>query len=106
MSYKVKIQNKKEILVDTGNTILEAALEQGIDFPHGCKTGNCGACKSEKISGDIEMSPYSEFALEAEEIMGSLKLAEIDGRTWNIQACSALTKEGKLFQFFVLLIIH
>ena len=37
--------------------------------------------------------------------MGSLKLAEIDGRTWNIQACSALTKEGKLFQFFVLLII-
>ena len=67
MSYKVKIQNKKEIIVDTGNTILEAALEQGIDFPHGCKTGNCGACKSEKISGDIEMSPYSEFALEAEE---------------------------------------
>ena len=53
--------------MDTGSTILEAALEQGIDFPHGCKTGNCGACKSEKISGDIEMSPYSEFALEAEE---------------------------------------
>ena len=36
-----------------------------------------------------------QFALEAEEIMGSLKLAEISDRTWNIQACSALTKEGK-----------
>ena len=67
MSFKVKIQNRKEILVDMGNTILEAALEQGVNFPHGCKTGNCGACKSEKISGDIEMSPFSEFALEAEE---------------------------------------
>jgi len=67
MSFKVKIQNRKEILVDMGNTILEAALEQGVNFPHGCKTGNCGACKSEKISGDIEMSPFSEFALESEE---------------------------------------
>ena len=67
MSFKVKIQNRKEILVDMGNTILEAALEQGVNFPHGCKTGNCGACKSEKISGDIEMSPFSEFALEPEE---------------------------------------
>ena len=36
-----------------------------------------------------------QFALEAEEIMGSLKLSEISDRTWNIQACSALTKEGK-----------
>ena len=67
MSFKVKIQNRKEILVDMGNTILEAALEQEVNFPHGCKTGNCGACKSEKISGDIEMSPFSEFALEPEE---------------------------------------
>ena len=67
MTFKVKILNKKEIIVDAGNTILEAALEQGIDFPHGCRTGNCGACKSKKISGEIEMSPFSEFALEAEE---------------------------------------
>ena len=67
MSFKVKIQNRKEILVDMGNTVLEAALEQGVNFPHGCKTGNCGACKSEKIFGDIEMSPFSEFALEPEE---------------------------------------
>jgi len=67
MTFRVKIQNKKEVIVDAGNTILEAALNQGIDFPHGCRTGNCGACKSKKISGDIEMSPFSEFALDAEE---------------------------------------
>ena len=67
MTFKVKILGKKEIIVDAGNTILEAALDQGIDFPHGCRTGNCGACKSKKISGDIEMSPFSEFALETEE---------------------------------------
>ena len=37
-----------------------------------------------------------QFALEAEEILGKLKLMDIQNRTWNIQACSALTKEGKL----------
>ena len=37
-----------------------------------------------------------QFALKAEEILTQLKLMEIQNRTWNIQACSALTKEGKL----------
>ena len=48
MPFKVKITNGDEIIVDDGNTILESALDQGIDFPHGCRTGNCGACKSKK----------------------------------------------------------
>ena len=38
-----------------------------------------------------------QFALEAEEIMNNLTLMEIKDRTWTIQACSAVTKEGKLF---------
>ena len=36
-----------------------------------------------------------QFALEAEEVLEKLSLMEIQERTWNIQACSALTKEGK-----------
>ncbi len=36
-----------------------------------------------------------QFALEAEEIMNSLTLMEIKDRTWTIQACSAVTKDGK-----------
>ena len=67
MSFKVKINNTNTIEVDTGNTILEVALENNIDFPHGCRSGNCGACKSKLVSGDIEMSPYSEFALEDDD---------------------------------------
>ena len=75
MPFKVKITNGDEIIVDDGNTILESALDQGIDFPHGCRTGNCGACKSKKISGEIEMSPFSEFALDEEEEKQGLILA-------------------------------
>lgn len=75
MPFKIKLTNGKEISVDEGNTILESALDQGIDFPHGCRTGNCGACKSKIISGDIEMSPYSEFALDEDEEKNGLILA-------------------------------
>lgn len=35
-----------------------------------------------------------QFALDAEEIMSTLTLMEIKDRTWTIQACSAVTKEG------------
>ena len=35
-----------------------------------------------------------QFALDAEEVLEHLKLMEIQNRTWNIQACSAMTKEG------------
>ena len=35
-----------------------------------------------------------QFALEADKVMETLELENISGRTWNIQACSAFTKEG------------
>jgi len=35
-----------------------------------------------------------QFALDAEEILNTLSLMEIKDRTWTIQACSAVTKEG------------
>jgi signal recognition particle receptor subunit beta len=35
-----------------------------------------------------------QFALDADSVMESLKLMDISDRTWNIQACSAYSKEG------------
>ena len=68
MNYKVTIRDKNvTIEVTMGKTILECALNQQIEFPHGCRSGNCGACKSILHSGDLEMSPYSEYALTGEE---------------------------------------
>ena len=68
MTYSVKITGRDEpITVEMGQTILEAAISQGVPYPHGCRSGNCGACKSRLISGDVEMSPFSEFALTEDE---------------------------------------
>ena len=63
------------IVVDEGETILDAALRQGVDYPHGCRSGNCGACKSVLLAGEVAMSPYSDFALTEDEAAQGLILA-------------------------------
>ena len=53
-----------EIEVDEEQTVLRAAAEQGIMLMHGCKEGQCAACKSFVLDGDdIELDRYSTFAL-------------------------------------------
>lgn len=55
-----------EIEVDENQNILRAAAEQGVQLMHGCKEGQCAACKSFVIEGDmddIDLERYSTFAL-------------------------------------------
>ncbi len=76
MSFRVAVRQFDEPLsVEMGQTILEAALARDLPYPHGCRSGNCGACKSELLSGEVEMSPYSEYALTDAEKASGLILA-------------------------------
>ena len=77
MSFKVRIaQADRTIDVPTGATILEAALAQGVAYPHGCRSGNCGACKSRaREAGEVDLAPYSDYALTEEERAQGLILA-------------------------------
>src|SRR6266853_4204320 len=59
-----------EIEVNEDETVLNAAFRQGVALTHGCREGQCSACKSFLLDGDIEMERYSTFALpeyESEE---------------------------------------
>lgn len=65
----------RTISVPDGQTTLSAALPEGIDYPHGCKSGRCGNCKSRLASGEVEMFDFSRFALPPEERDAGLILA-------------------------------
>lgn len=52
-----------EFEVEEDETILDAAFRQGIALPHGCKEGQCSACKCVQLDGETEMLKYSTFAL-------------------------------------------
>ena len=57
-----------EIEVDESQNVLRAAAEQGIMLMHGCKEGQCAACKSFVLEGeDIDLDSYSTFALPDQE---------------------------------------
>ncbi|WP_439273353.1 2Fe-2S iron-sulfur cluster-binding protein [Pseudochrobactrum sp. HB0163] len=68
-------QAGRSIAVPAGGTILETALKQGIAYPHGCRSGRCGSCKSRLISGEVDLLPHTRFSLTEEERSQGLILA-------------------------------
>ena len=52
-----------EFEVEDSETILDAAFRQGIALPHGCKEGQCAACKCVLNDGEVDLLKYSTFAL-------------------------------------------
>jgi propane monooxygenase reductase component len=52
-----------EMEADEDETVLHAAFRQGIMLMHGCKEGQCSACKSFLLDGDVDLDKYSTFAL-------------------------------------------
>jgi propane monooxygenase reductase component len=64
-----------EIEVDEAETVLNAAFRQGLMLMHGCKEGQCSACKSFLLDGDVDLDRYSTFALpDFEEAEGWILL--------------------------------
>lgn len=50
--YKVTLaRSNKTVQVNEGKTILDALLEAGIEAPHACREGICGACQTRVVSG-------------------------------------------------------
>lgn len=60
-------QTQSRIAVAEGQTVLDAALHAGVQVPHSCRSGRCGACKSRLLSGEVMMREHSPFALDLAE---------------------------------------
>lgn len=68
MTHRVEVRNLDvTVTVEPGQTILGAAVAAGLPFPHSCRAGNCGTCRSDLLAGEVEMEPHSRYALTAAE---------------------------------------
>src|SRR5258705_3627612 len=56
-------------------TVLEAALRQGVPFPHSCRVGTCGTCKCRLVSGKVYELSDKAYVLSGEELSGGFILA-------------------------------
>ncbi len=54
MSFKVQVQpSGHEFSVEPEESLLEAAVRQGINLPYGCRNGFCGDCRSALLEGEV-----------------------------------------------------
>ena len=56
-------------------TLLQAALNQGIAFPHDCRAGGCGTCKCRLVKGKVKELTDKSYLLSAEELRDNYVLA-------------------------------
>src|SRR5574339_215945 len=55
------------VAVRAGETLLDAALREGIALPFDCRSGGCGECKATLRAGTVEFGAYQPGVLSAAE---------------------------------------
>ncbi|MEY4765757.1 MAG: hypothetical protein RI907_2430, partial [Pseudomonadota bacterium] len=64
-----------EMQAKAGESLLQAALQQGLPFPHNCRVGGCGECKCKLVSGQVKELTDKSYLLSAEELKSGYILA-------------------------------
>lgn len=68
MNFKVTVAPAgHQFEVAAGERLLDAALRQGLNLPHGCRDGACGACKGQVLSGRVDHGRTTEQGLSTAE---------------------------------------
>jgi len=68
MAFKVRIESSgSEFTVAEQETVLGAALRQGVTLAYSCRNGDCGTCKGKLISGKVDYGRYNEKAMNDTE---------------------------------------
>ncbi len=81
MSFKISVPaSGHEFIAEEGESILEAALKQGVGLPYGCRNGACGKCAGDVLDGEVS---YDTDALRAQA-----KKEHEAGKTLFCQACA------------------
>jgi len=65
--WKIRIQQWPDEIKHTRGSILDSALDAGVPFPHGCRSGDCGQCKCHLSEGLVTQQACSPDALSRSE---------------------------------------
>lgn len=69
MTYRVKIKDSDlKFLVEDGESVLDAALRQGITLAYGCRSGTCGTCAGTVVEGQVEYPGKTPKAIKDQSV--------------------------------------
>lgn len=57
-----------EIDVPPGQTLLQAALAQGLPWPSRCRVGSCTTCRCRLLEGDVRALTDTSYVLSREQL--------------------------------------
>lgn len=66
--WQLAVDGQAAVVLAKNETVLNGALRHGLDFPHSCKVGGCGACKCQLVSGEVRELTDKSYLLSKEEI--------------------------------------
>jgi len=67
--FRVKLAGSdRSFTVRQGESVLTAALRQGVMLPYSCKNGTCGSCKGLVLEGEVHYPFHPPMALERADI--------------------------------------
>jgi CDP-4-dehydro-6-deoxyglucose reductase len=73
--YTVRLAGSdRSFFVNEGESVLSAALRQGVMLPYSCKNGTCGSCKGRVRTGEVHYPFHPPLALEREDIADGFAL--------------------------------
>ncbi|HKJ94020.1 MAG TPA: CDP-6-deoxy-delta-3,4-glucoseen reductase [Gammaproteobacteria bacterium] len=83
MSHHVRIENTEhEFDVEPGESVLDAALRQGLMLPYSCRGGTCASCAGKVVEGEVAYPDGRPPALnETEEAVGQAIFCQAQPRT-------------------------
>lgn len=68
MAYQITIQDlDQQFSGKSYDSILDSAIQAGLNLPYGCKNGTCGNCKGTIIAGSVDYGEHSSAALSDSE---------------------------------------
>ena len=68
MAFQSKLADQAiEFTIEQNESVLEAALQQNISLPYGCRNGACGACKAELVEGSVSYAGDLPSAISEKE---------------------------------------
>jgi CDP-4-dehydro-6-deoxyglucose reductase len=93
MSFKIRVPaSGHEFVAEENETILDAALRQGIGLPYGCRNGACGKCAGYVVSGETTYERGGDSAI----LRANAKKEHEAGKTLFCQACASSELEIKV----------
>jgi CDP-4-dehydro-6-deoxyglucose reductase len=64
MAFQITIRpSNRRFTAEPGETVLAAAMREGITLPYGCRNGACGSCKGKLLEGQVDYGQYAAHIL-------------------------------------------